>query len=158
MDITEWYAVAVGCLAFAFTCRFHAKRLRLWFRMQLWFRKYMRLWLLKHIYYPEIPCLPGMTRFHGVVLILFVATNVLCTSIGVSGSSELGRRMGTVATVNLIPLALAPHARVHRWLGRVTAVEGLVHAAMSVRRYERTSSALAGVVVSARLAGKKRPN
>jgi hypothetical protein len=164
MDITQWYAVALGgvvalsIIASLFLTIFKCTRTD------------VKLCFLKHVYYPQIhKCLRGSektTRLDVVVIVAFLVGNVLCTTIRVKDVPGLTRRSGLMSTIILMPLSLGGHmnlianhcgirlgsyARMHRWLGRVAIVQGLVHtaAAVSLQKPDlRMPSDIGGLIVS----------
>jgi hypothetical protein len=142
MDVTQWYAIALGGLfALPFiTCLILAIIKKT--------GPYTKLHFLKHVYYPQVhKYLRGSektTRFDLGLICVFLVGIVLCTSIRVRDISALARRSGLISIINLIPLSLGSHmnliascygislgtyGRIHRWLGRVAIVEGLIHTA-----------------------------
>lgn len=105
------------------------------------------------------------TRFEAALIVAFVTGNILCVAIGVENTTTLSKRLGQMSTINLIPLALGGHMNlitnccdikvknyqhVHRWLGRVAIVEGLVHSIMTAAASKpdlHTPSQVAALVV-----------
>lgn len=90
------------------------------------------------------------SRFHGVLVVGFVAMNIILCVITIPYRLEedtvaaiVRNRTGTMATINLIPLVLMAGRNnpliamlqvpfdtwnlLHRWLGRIVVVEALVH-------------------------------
>ena len=156
MDLVQWYGIALTALAAVVLVASHIRPL-------------LPFWLLRHLAYPRLHPLIGgtgdTTRFEAVVLGVFLAGNVLCSSIGVKSSSDLVKRTGQLFTINAIPLFLGgkigplvntlrlrygDFARAHRWLGRVAAAQAVVHAAVAVsaKKDFRSPSQIAGLVVS----------
>jgi len=93
---------------------------------------------------------------------------VYYTAIRVHNTVGLIRRSGVISIINLIPLSvgaymnfltnaygirLGVYGRIHRWLGRVAVVEGLVYAiaAVSLQKPDLyVLSDIAGLIVSLR--------
>ncbi|KAI9772408.1 MAG: hypothetical protein M1840_000611 [Geoglossum simile] len=144
MDITQWYAVALGALAVSSIvfCLF-------WFIIRV-ARTYATFYFLKHVFYPQVhKYLRGSgktTRFDVILIIGFLMGNTLCVTIGVRNTSCLIKRTGLMSIINLMPLALGSHmnlvvnrcglgpesyGRMHRWLGRVAIIEGFVHSTVA---------------------------
>ncbi|GAB1319498.1 hypothetical protein MFIFM68171_09708 [Madurella fahalii] len=144
MDIASWYAVALGSLILASVLPcvlLSAISIA---------QRYGKLLFLKYLYYPQIPnSLRRSSKtslFDLLVLLVFIAANVVALSIGVGGIASFVRRSGLISVVNLIPLflggysditsqcgiGLRAYARIHRWIGRVAIIEGLLHAIASV--------------------------
>ena len=108
------------------------------------------------------------TRFDLLLTIIFLIGMVYCTAIRVHDIAGLIRRSGVISIINLIPLSIGAHmnfltnacgirlgvyGRIHRWLGRVAVVEGLVHAiaAVSLQKLDlHMLSDIAGLIVSLR--------
>jgi hypothetical protein len=159
MDITQWYAVALGAIAAACVL-FSISRVIIKLS-----HTYASFYFLKYVFYPEIirywrwsniitqilRYLGGSgttTPFDAVLIMGFVLGNILCITIGAGDTSGLIRRTGLMATINLVPLALGGHmnvissycgvalssyGRIHRLLGRVAIIEGSVHSIMAAR-------------------------
>ncbi|KAH7111270.1 ferric reductase transmembrane component 3 [Dendryphion nanum] len=128
MDITQWYAVSLGCLVGLPIIG------RLFFSITI-VRTYGTFYLRKHITYPQIH------RY------LRRSGNALCLAINVKGVPEFIKRSGLISIINIMPLSLGAnmnlivsrcgislptYAKLHQWLGRVAIVEGLIHVAVAV--------------------------
>lgn len=165
MNVTQWYAVSLGAIGAA--CL-------LFYILKLVAQKsqpYATLYFLKYVFYPEIPrWLRGSytaTRFDALLILGFLAGNGLCLSLGVHEVSDLIERTGLMAIINFMPLAFGSHlnfifshcgagldayTRVHRWLGRVSVLEVVVHAILAgiLRTFDsHERSQMAGLIVSA---------
>lgn len=143
MNSTQWYpavlrAIGIVCILF--------------YVLSLVYARYGVYWtyiFLKYVFYRQIPRrLRGPSRityFEAILLLLFLAGNVLCVAIGAKNTS-VTNRMGTLSVINLMPLALGSHMnfiasrcrirpqsyeRMHRWVGKVAIVEGLIHSVMA---------------------------
>ena len=163
MNTTQWYAVALGALA-AFSIVFFL----MWSLIRV-VHTYATFYFLKYVFYPQIHRYfrgsSKTTCFDATLIVVFLASNVVCVVIGVGDATTLSKRMGQMSTINLIPLALGGHMnvivnlcgvrpenyqRMHRWLGRVAIVEGLVHSIMAATSQKldlRISSQVAALVV-----------
>jgi len=166
MDITQWYGVGLGALAIAF-CTFG---LFIKFALSLgikFVRTRTTVFFLKHIFYPRVhPLLGEMTRFNLILVVIFILGNILCVTIGIHNFSDLSNRTALASTINLIPLFLGGHMNwvvsrcgisfesyscVHRWLGRVSIAEGILHAIIASvgdKAHFRSQSQKAGLIVS----------
>lgn len=141
MDITQWYAVSLGCLVALPIIA------RLFFSITI-VRIYGAFYVRKYMIYPQIHRYlrrsGKVTRFDLLVLLAFLVGNALCLAINVKGIPEFTKRSGLVSIINLMPLSLGAtmnfiislcgislpaYAKIHRWLGRVAIVEGLIHVA-----------------------------
>jgi hypothetical protein len=164
MDITQWYAIALGGLVSLFitTCL-----LLIIFGVA---RTYAKVYFLKHVFYPQTHrYLRGSgktTPFDAILIMLFLVGNILCITIRVKDIPELVRRSGLMSTISLMPLSLGAHmnliasrcglrldvyARIHRWLGRTAIIEGLVHTAAAASLHTpnlRERSDIAALTVS----------
>jgi predicted ferric reductase len=99
-------------------------------------------------------------------MLIFLTGNVVCVAIG-SRDSTVIRRLAIMSVINLVPLALGGHMnfiasrcrirpqnyeRMHRWVGKVAILEGLIHsvmAALSNVPSRRSPAIVAAVVVAA---------
>lgn len=164
MDVATWYAVALGGLITAFFLAYML--LSVLAIAQLFGKRIFQ----KYLSYRQIPRYlrgPGKTTwFHLLLLLTFLITNVIALSVGVDDVPEFARRSGLLSVVNLIPLflggqinaisshcgiGLKTYTRIHRWLGRVAIVEGLIHVivTISIRRPNfETRADVAALVVS----------
>jgi len=163
MNTTQWYAVALGALAAFFIVFF-----LMWSLIRV-VRTYATFYFLKYLFYPQIHRFfrgsSKTTCFDATLIVVFLASNVVCVVIGAGDATTLRKRMGQMSTINLIPLALGGHMnvivdlcgvrpenyqRMHRWLGRVAIVEGLVHSIMAATSQKldlHISSQVAALVV-----------
>jgi len=160
MDITQWYAVALAGLVALFII---VRRL-LGVIAVVWAQSFY--YLLKHLVYPSIHHRISTTRFELLLIVTFLAGNIVSISVGITNISELIARSAKLFTVNLMPLSLGAHmnlivndygislpnyTRMHRWLGRVAIAEAIVHvvaAALSTKIDLRTPKDVAAVMVS----------
>ena len=164
MDLTLWYAVALGGLVVLF---FLSYRILLMIRVAL---SHAVFYFLKQKYYPLVHrYVRGSgkaTRFDIGLVVIFVVGNVICLALEVKDVAGFVERSGAICTINLVPLALGEHmnivtswcglslgtyARMHQWLGIVAIVEGLVHTvvgAVSHKLNLHTTSGIATLVVS----------
>jgi hypothetical protein len=140
MDSTRWYSA--GLMDFIISCiLFFALSLALTCLRRI----HLTYYFLKYVFYRQIPrCLRGpstITGFEALLFLLFLGSNVLCVFIGFKDSSVI-KRMGIMSVINLVPLALGGHMnfivsrckigpqsyeRMHRWVGKVAIVQGLIH-------------------------------
>ncbi|PVH68072.1 hypothetical protein DL98DRAFT_395368, partial [Cadophora sp. DSE1049] len=152
MDITQWYAVALGSLVVLF----HVSHpLLLMMRIS---GTYIASSFLKHLYHPRVRLnIRGsnryigfsskMARFDVLLVVLFLVGNAVCLSVEVKDVASLIKRSGLLCIINLVPLALGEHmnlvasfcgvrlsayASMHKWLGRVVMAEGLIHSAAAI--------------------------
>lgn len=146
MDLTQWYAVALGGLV---ALLFISHRILLMIRIAL---SYAASCLLKRKYHPQVHryvrSSGKATLFDVGLIVAFVVGNLICLTLEVKdivslvNVATLVKRSGVICTINLVPLALGEHmnmvaswcglslgvyARMHEWLGLVAIVEGLVH-------------------------------
>ncbi|KAI9853593.1 MAG: hypothetical protein M1824_001086 [Vezdaea acicularis] len=83
-----------------------------------------------------------MSRYHWMLFILYIIANIFCNTVGVKSSVQFGKRAGVLAVINMTPLLLGGRtnifvylvglrytnfANIHRWVGRVSALQGVVH-------------------------------
>jgi len=163
MDLILWYAVTLG--GFVTFC-FLSHRILLMIRVAL---SYAAFCFLKQKYYPQVHRhVRGsgkLTRFDIVLLVLFVIRNIICLVFEVKDVAGFVERSGVICTINLVPLALGEHmnivaswcrlslgtyTRMHKWLGIVAIVEGLLHMAVGAASHNldlRTTSGIAMLAV-----------
>jgi hypothetical protein len=144
MDITQWYAVSLGCLVGLPIIA------RLFFSITI-VRIYGIIYLRKHVTYPQIHRYlrrsSKVTRLDLLILSAFLIGNALCLGINPKGIPDFTKRSGLISVINLMPLSLGAsmnlivslcgislptYAKLHRWLGRVAIIEGLIHVATAV--------------------------
>jgi hypothetical protein len=164
MDMTQWYAVALGGLV---ALLFLSHRISLMFRIAL---SYAASCLLKRKYHPQVHRYvrgsEKATLFDVGLIVAFVVGNVICLALEVKDVASLVKRSGVICTINLVPLALGEHmnmfaswcglslgayARIHEWLGIVAIVEALVHTAAGAASQKldlHTNSGIATLAVS----------
>ena len=159
MDIIQWYAVALAAIA-ALSIVFYLFGISVGF-----LRTYVTYHFLKHVFYPQVhKYIGGSTRFHVLLVIALIVGNVLCLlTVGTNG---LMQRTGLLSTVNLVPLALGSHMNsvvsccglgseayiaIHRWIGRVAVIEGVIHVILAVASQKpnlHASTQVSALVVS----------
>lgn len=156
MEIAQWYGVALVAFASIVVAALHL-------------RAHLPAWLLRHVVYPQIhPLLGGAgdtTRSEAIVVGVLLSGNILCSILDVRSASDLVKRTAQLSIINTVPLFLGgrisplvnvlkvqynTYAAAHRWLGRIAAVQAVLHAAVAVtlRRGFRSQSQIAGLVVS----------
>ena len=144
MEITEVYAITAGAL-FGLPLVIRATSFFLRF-----FRPYGIL-LMRHLLYPRVlrrhrfvgPC----TRAQVLAYIVYLAADIICSTLKVSTVRELGTRTGTLSLINMIPayfgyhlnfvsdilgLSILEYRRIHAWTGVMSVSLGLLHAVVSV--------------------------
>ena len=116
-----------------------------------WIAQKPTAFLLKHVSYRLLPAvlrwLDTTTLSDGLVIIIYVIVNILCAVVGTHSWSQINIRLGILATVNFLPLlagmgfgpsadAVGVHRHVytqaHRWIGRVCALQAVVHGSISL--------------------------
>ncbi|EXK83410.1 hypothetical protein FOQG_12272 [Fusarium oxysporum f. sp. raphani 54005] len=145
MDTVSWYAVALGGLTVLPILTYVIILLiaPIQRRGKILFRRYLA--------YPQIP--KYLRRSRGtswldiIVLSMFLGANAIVLSVGISDIAGLARRSGLVSIINIVPLflggrmniiasscgfGLRDYTRVHRWLGNIAIVEGLIHVFVSI--------------------------
>jgi len=114
-------------------------------------RAFGKLYFFKHLFYPQIPRYlrrsHKTTRFDTLILLAFLITNTLTLTIGVNNVHEFIRRSGLISVINFMPLflggrmnviasrcgiGLRAYTRIHRWLGRIAALESFIHAVAAI--------------------------
>ena len=155
MDIIQWYAAALSII-------FYNLGISIGF-----LRTYATYHFLKCVFYPRVhKYIRGTTRYHALLVIALLVGNVLCLTLGTHDRTEILQRTGLLSTVNLVPLALGSHmnsvvsccglgyeaySAIHRWIGRVAVVEGVIHVILAVVSQtpdQHSSTQVAALVVS----------
>ena len=86
----------------------------------------------------------GVTPLDIITILCFVAANVVCATLRIHTAGQLSLRLSRLCTVNMVMLFVGgrtnlfldwvihmPYQRValiHRWVGRICGLEGVVHA------------------------------
>jgi hypothetical protein len=109
-----------------------------------------------------------LTRFHVLLLVLYLIVNGVCMGVGIDKSSMIPGlilRSGMMASVNMIPLFLGGRTNplvdglgvplhvyylVHHWVGRMVILQSFIHAilAISSQKWRLDAPTISGVVVS----------
>ena len=105
-----------------------------------------------HLYHPLIITrragTANFSRFHALVVTMYISANVACTVIGVHSLEELSKRSSTLFSINMLPLYFGGRTNIfldrvlgvsrveytvmHHWAGRVCATQGLIHGAVKL--------------------------
>jgi hypothetical protein len=126
--------------------------------------------ILKHVIYRHvvrrIPFIGAITWWETLLAISHVAVNITCVTVGVASISEVSTRAAIMSAINLIPLLCGPrlilmteligislrsHLGFHKWLGRTSIIQALLHTVLSVvnnRPFQWTTGNTYGVIVS----------
>jgi hypothetical protein len=166
MDLTQWYAIALGGIVALF---FISHRVVLMFKP---IHNKATVYFRKHLYYPMahryVRGSGKTTRFDVGLIVAFVIGNAICLGIGVKDLVGLTKRSGIMCTINLMPLAFGAHmnvvanwcgvsllayTRMHKWLGRMVMAEGLLHAAVGASSQKinlHSTTGVASLTVSLR--------
>ncbi|KAI9777795.1 MAG: hypothetical protein M1839_008590 [Geoglossum umbratile] len=147
MQLTVAYAISVAAVVGAFTL----------YRVGTVIARVVRMlrtvFILKHLCYPVLwrrrSGSTDMTRLQGILTALFIAANILCSLIGVRNVSDLNRRSGILSLINMMPmflggrtnlfadllgLRLDHYGTLHRWIGRVCVLQGILHGSITFFR------------------------
>lgn len=97
-----------------------------------------------------------------VGVVVLIALNAAACAFQVSSQSQLGDRLGKLAIINLVPLLLggrtsliansvlglplSHYETLHRWIGRVCALEALAHLLLALSKKNWQFSAISVVV------------
>lgn len=162
INITAWYGIILGTF---FTIWLLYRVLS---RILNMLRVFCTLFLLKHLIYPNLyprmPFFNTITRFQSLIVVAFVAVNILCMTVGINSSDQIGKRAGLMSIINLIPLftgsrlstvanylgiSLRAYTRMHRYMARMAVLQGVVHTCLNVSRQQLKWDAfeISGVVV-----------
>jgi hypothetical protein len=105
-------------------------------------------WLLYTVVYPRFNGSTDVTMMAGSIIVLFVVANVVGSVLGVQSRSDLTARLARMCVTNLVVLYIGGRSNflvdkifrlsnseyylLHRWIGRITIVEGLTHGTLCV--------------------------
>lgn len=161
MDVIEWYAVALGgtILLPILTCVLFF----VFGHLQVGLKRYC----LRYLLYPQIHRYIRASWSDLAILLIFIVANTIATAINVRNVAGFVKRIGLISVVNIVPqflggrlnivlnqcgIGLKAYTRMHRWLGRVAIVQGLIHVIAALANHQRpdlkTRSDIAAVVVS----------
>jgi hypothetical protein len=149
--VQDWYGICVGGVLLAgLLYRLVAKAIR-------WGTVKTTVFFLKHIRYRRSPrilqCCDAETLAVTVLAAVYVAINALWIALGTNSAEGIGQRAGALAFFNLLPLlagtrfgvsadmlgiSLRTYQRVHRWIGRTSAAEVVVHGSILLVRHSST--------------------
>ena len=103
-------------------------------------------WLLYTVILPRVNGSSDVTIMAGSIIVLFVVANVVGCVLRVQSQSELSTRLARMCVTNLVVLFLGGRSNLlvdkifhlsnteyhllHRWVGRITVIEGLTHATL----------------------------
>ena len=101
-----------------------------------------------------------------LLILLYVSANAVATFVGVTSGSDIRARSGMMALINMIPLGLggranlvtnklgfsaATYSQAHCWVGRMAAIQSLIHLGTALQISHRMSTRLVtGIIVSHR--------
>ena len=125
----------------------------------------------KQLAYPVLLTRPtgslDVTRLEGLFIVLYVAVNATCAAYDIEGRSEFSVRLSRLCVTNMVLLYLGgrtnlfldfafrlPARRlqlIHHWIGRVCAVEGVIHGVLALTLAPEPGNRL-GVPVSGSVA------
>lgn len=156
MDPVEWYSVALAAIVtLAFLVFVTVTLAELFKGLLSWVKNRRYVGALAVWIGPEV-----------LVLLLILAANMVAVMYDVKTVTVFARRSARITIANMIPLSLGGHmspvpnaiglrfdtfAQLHRWLGRLTVIEGIIHVAASSWTRPpgiHTSPAIAGTIVS----------
>jgi hypothetical protein len=105
-------------------------------------------WFLYTIIHPRFNGSSDITIMAGSIIILFVVANIVVCRLGVQSLSDLSARLARVCGTNLVALYFGGRSNLvagrifrisdteyhllHRWIGRITIIEGLTHGTLCV--------------------------
>ena len=110
-------------------------------------RRLIFSFLRKKLLYPLVlqrqKATSNINVFAFLRIILVVAANITACTLKISDRTELAKRCGTLFMINVVPLylggrtsllvdrvlrlPLSEYSLIHRWIGRICVVQGLVH-------------------------------
>ncbi|KAI0525815.1 hypothetical protein F5B22DRAFT_254985 [Xylaria bambusicola] len=162
LEPTEYYGLYVG-LGFILLLAYPAFSL---IRI-LCGRANDHLWFFRQLLLPVWLCGRRIILgYEAIMFCLFLAVNILSIVIGsANDTTELIRRLGQVAIINLVPTFLGAHmnhvanacgfhyeryARLHTWLAAVVIVEVVLHTVLAVKQtgYDGPSHHVTGILAS----------
>jgi hypothetical protein len=166
MDTTQksqWYAIIIASLASLFICLFVFKRTLEYIQDHLAF--YLRKHLLYRRFHIYRRASTTTSWFQSMLVLTYITGNVLCLFLKLKSRDDLIQQTALLSTINLIPLCIGSHPNLvadycglglesmncmHRWIGRVVFLEGLLHTLLAVTSKGlalKSSAEISGVVV-----------
>ncbi len=162
MDLTYWYAIGIAGLAlFCLRDIVFIGLLFLYGRFKISISKYLTYPLLVRRRYWN-----SVNRLQGLILSGYVITNGICMGFGIRTTSDLIRRSGTMASINLIPMffggrtsmianilgiSLHSYYLAHHWIGRVVIIQSFLHVGLVIAsnpRWTFDSFQISGISVT----------
>ena len=146
LNAVQVYAITLGVLGFCVL----AWRLGVVFGSTI--RDTCSLHVRKHLSYPLLTTrwqgTTNFTRLDGLILSIYLTLNVVCTVYRIHSTEQLNQRSKTLFMINLVPLYVGGRTNfiadkvfklrrthleiVHRWVGRVCAVQGYIHSVIAL--------------------------
>jgi hypothetical protein len=112
-------------------------------------------WLLFSVVLPRMNGSSDVTIMAGSVIILFIVANIVACVLRVQSQLDLSMRLARMCITNLVVLSLGGRSHflvdrifrlsnseyhlLHRWVGRVTVIEGLAHATLCIIKTKATT-------------------
>jgi hypothetical protein len=109
---------------------------------------FLSKWLLYTVIYPRLNGSSDVTIMAGSTVVLFIVANIVGSVIGVHSRLELSVRLSRMCVTNLLVLYLGGRSNflvdkifrlstteyhlLHRWIGRITLIEGLIHGTLCI--------------------------
>jgi Ferric reductase like transmembrane component len=164
ISVTEWYGLALGSLfALWLLVRFLTT-------MGYYAVPYITAGFLRHVAYlrlwSRLILLGGMSPFELLLLIIYLCSNGFCMAYRATSRDDISSRAAILSTINMIPLLVGSrlsmvarflglanrtYLLLHRWVGLLSAVQGVVHTILAVSNratFQWNSSSLYGFIVS----------
>lgn len=146
MEITQIYAfTAGGVLLTMVLARFAMGLIR-------FLRPTCTLFVLKHLVYPilirHLRCSEPVSRYHFLLQFVYFVGTAVCNVVGVQNAAQASSCAAALSLINLVPLFLAGHQsfgahllglsietyrRMHRSIGFMVFLQGLIHVVVIVR-------------------------
>lgn len=167
ITIIQWYAISLGIIA---TTVVILSRSSLFLLLLIYssFRK----WFYRMLWYPVFikrRYSGSVSRAQGLYVLAYIVMNGFCMGLGIRPghlTTDLISRTGVMASINMVPLFLGGRTSIvvdmlgvsvhsyylaHHWIGRVVAVQGLIHSGLVISRVNSSTldaTHIAGLSVS----------
>ena len=115
-------------------------------------------WVVYTVLFPRLNESSDVTVLSAVLIVLFLAGNVIASVLALHDRDELSSRLARLSSINMVFLYLGGRTNIivdkgfrlshteywllHRWLGRTAAAQGIIHGTIEVVHSQATPAAI----------------
>jgi hypothetical protein len=115
-------------------------------------------WFFYTIICPRMKSSSDVTLMAGSIIMMFVVANVVGSALGVKSQSDLSIRLARLCITNIVVLYFGGRSNIvvdkvfrlsvtdyhllHRWIGRITIIEGITHGTLCIIKTKATTRTL----------------